>query len=67
MEIPTPDQIEAAAKSKGLSIAALCRRADVDGTAFHRWRAKKNVPNLATVQRLLDAIEQAPEQPKEPT
>ena len=61
MHIPTPDEIEAAANAKGLSIAALCRRADVDASAFHRWRAGKNVPNLATVKSMLDAIAAAPE------
>ena len=60
MQLPTPDEIAAAAKAKGLTIAAMCRRADVDATAFHRWRAGHGAPNLATVQKMIDAIEHEP-------
>lgn len=60
MEIPTPEQIEAAARAKGLSIAAMCRRADLDPSAFQRWKAGRNAPTVATVQRMLDAIEREP-------
>lgn len=66
MKIPTPDEIEAAATAKGLSIAAMCRRADVDASAFHRWRAARNIPNGATLQRMIDAIEAAPAKKKVP-
>jgi predicted transcriptional regulator len=59
MNIPTPEQIAAAAKDKGLSIAAMCRRADIDATAFYRWQKGTHVPNVATVQKMLDAIEAA--------
>lgn len=57
MDMPTPDQIEAAAFAKGLSIAAMCRRADLDPSAFHRWRSGKNLPSIGTVQKMIDAIE----------
>lgn len=60
MDIPTPDEIEAKASAKGLTIAAMCRRADVDATAFHRWRAGKNEPNVATLRKMIDAIEREP-------
>lgn len=60
MQIPTPAKIERAAAAKGLSIAAMCRRADIDATAFHRWKAGDGSPNIATVQKMLDAIARAP-------
>ena len=60
MQLPTPNDIEQAARAKGLSIAAMCRRADVDATAFHRWRAGDGAPNMATVQKMLDAIQREP-------
>jgi len=58
--MPTPDHIEDAAKAKGLSIASVCRRADIDPTAFQHWKAGKRMPNLGTVQKMIDAIEAAP-------
>ena len=61
MKIPTPDDIKEAAKAKGLSISGLCRRADVDTTAFYRWQKGENSPNVATVQKMLDAIEATPD------
>lgn len=60
IQIPTPEQIRAAAKSKGLTVAALCRRADMDTATFYRWEAGTGTPTLGTVQRLLDAIEREP-------
>ena len=60
MNIPSPDDIKAAAKAKGLSIAAVCRRANLDATAFYRWQKQINTPNLATVQKMIDAIDSAP-------
>lgn len=59
MKMPTPEEIEKAAKAKGLSIARMCRLADIDATAFHRWKADQNSPNVATVQKMLDAIKAA--------
>ena len=58
--MPTPADIEAAAEAKSLSIAAVCRRADIDPTAFQHWKAGKRMPNLGTVQKMIDAIEAAP-------
>jgi transcriptional regulator with XRE-family HTH domain len=59
MQIPTPDEIAAAAEAKGLSIAAMCRRADLEPSAFHRWKSGRNV-TVETIQRMLDAIAREP-------
>jgi predicted transcriptional regulator len=56
--LPTPDSIREAAKKKGLTIAALCRRADMDTATFYRWEYGRGSPTLGTIKRLLDAIEQ---------
>jgi DNA-binding transcriptional regulator YiaG len=60
LKIPEPKEIEAAAKAKGLSIAALCRRADIDPSTFNRWAAGRGVPSVRSVQRMIDAIEREP-------
>jgi predicted transcriptional regulator len=60
MEMPTPDQIAEAALEKGLSIGALCRRADVDAAIFYRWKAGRSSPTMRTIQKMLDAINDAP-------
>lgn len=59
IQLPTPDQIKAAARAKGLSIAAVCRRADIDKTSFYRWQ-KGKVPSGRIIQRMIDAIAQSP-------
>lgn len=60
MQLPTPAEIEAAADAKGLTIAALCRRADIDAATFRRWKAGDGTPTMATVQKMLDAITAEP-------
>lgn len=59
IRLPTPNEIEAAAIAKGLSVAALCRRADIDQSAFTRWKAGKT-PSGRVIQRMIDAIEREP-------
>ena len=61
MNIPTPQQIVEAAEAKGLSMAAVCRRADIDATAFYRWQKGTPKPNLMTVQKRVAAIDSAPQ------
>jgi hypothetical protein len=63
--MPTPADIEAAAAVRGLSIAAVCRRADIDQTAFQRWKAGKSMPSLRIIQKMVDAIEAVPIPPME--
>ena len=57
--LPTVSDIEAAARSAGLSIAALCRRADVTEGTFYRWKRGSGAPNMRIVQRFMDEIEAA--------
>jgi hypothetical protein len=56
LSIPSPDEVEKAAKACDLSIVQLCRKADIDASAFHRWRAGFSI-TTATLQKMLDAIE----------
>ena len=65
MKIPTADDIRDAAKAKGLSIAAMCRRADSDSTAFYHYASGKGAPNIATLQKWLDVIAATPDPPNE--
>lgn len=58
--IPTPKQVEDAAERRSLTIAQMCRRADIDPQTFHRWKAGKGMPTLASIQRMKDAIEREP-------
>jgi predicted transcriptional regulator len=58
LSIPTPDDIEKAAGRLGISVASLCRKADVAAELFYRWR-KGGAITTATLSRLLGAIRQA--------
>jgi len=58
--MPTPAAIEDAARARRISIASVCRRADIDPTAFQKWKAGKGSPNLSTIQKMIDAIEAVP-------
>lgn len=59
IHIPTPDEIKADAKAHGMSIAALCRHADVDAATYYRWR-KGKVPAVRIIQKLVDTINAYP-------
>jgi transcriptional regulator with XRE-family HTH domain len=56
MRVPTPDDIEAAALAKGLSIGALCRLAGLDASAFWRYRKGRQI-TVQTLQRMVAAVE----------
>jgi predicted transcriptional regulator len=60
IKLPTPDWIRDQATARGLSIPALCRRADMHPESFYRWNAGLGTPTLATVQKMLDAIAREP-------
>ena len=55
MEKITPKQIEAAAYASRLTMAEVCRRADVAASTF--WRASKGLQKLrpVTAAKLMDA------------
>jgi predicted transcriptional regulator len=59
LHVPTVSEIRAAAKERGLSIAALCRRADINQSAFYRWEKGKPMSYLV-IQKLIDTIAAAP-------
>lgn len=55
VELPKPADIETRAQAAGLSIADVCKRADIALSTFYRWKAGKTAPTLTICQRLLDA------------
>jgi predicted transcriptional regulator len=56
IHLPTWGEIEAACDAAGLTVAAMCRRADIDQAAFSRWKGGKGTPSLRTIQKMVDAI-----------
>lgn len=53
----TPQEIEDRARLAGLSLAEVCRRANVAQSTFTRWKAGLSEPRLAVYRRLLVATE----------
>lgn len=53
-----PEAIEARAAKAGLTMAAICRRADVANSTWTRWKQGKGV-SLAVYYRILSAVEKA--------
>lgn len=60
INMPTPELIREAAKAKGLTVASLCRRADMDKATFYRWEKKEGTPTLGSIQKLIDALDREP-------
>ncbi len=58
-QMPTAEQIARLAKERGLSIAALCRRADIDSATFYRWK-KGKLPSGRIIQKMIDVIAATP-------
>ena len=58
IHVPTPEDVENAARSVGLSIAALCREAKVDPSTYFRWRTGHRNMGIETVRRMVQVIEQ---------
>jgi hypothetical protein len=54
----SPGQIEVRAKSAGLIVTALCRRAGVAQSTFTRWKNGTTEPTLDVYRRLRDAAAQ---------
>ncbi|MFT9095170.1 MAG: helix-turn-helix transcriptional regulator [Gluconobacter cerinus] len=52
----TPEQIEQAAKQRGIGMVAVCREAGVSFSTYSRWRARKCEPTLGVYRRLLVAV-----------
>lgn len=49
------DAIEAALRSQGTSVAALCRAAEIHQSQWQRWKRGEALPNMRTWRRVLDA------------
>ncbi|MFZ2869637.1 helix-turn-helix domain-containing protein [Zavarzinia sp.] len=49
------DAIEVALRSRGTSVAALCRAAEIHQSQWQRWKRGEALPNMRTWQRVLDA------------
>ena len=56
VDLPSAAEIEAAAEKRGLSIARMCRLADVDASTFHRWKAQGSIPTVPTIVRFVTAL-----------
>ena len=56
LSIPTPADIMAAAKAKGLTIKQLCAKAGISDETFFRWRRGEHSIGTDKLQRLLDAL-----------
>tara|TARA_R110002126_G_scaffold2345_11_gene13523 strand:+ start:439 stop:726 length:288 start_codon:yes stop_codon:yes gene_type:complete len=60
-DLLTPHQIEAHATAAGLSMAEVCRRAQVATSTFSRWKSGKTEPTLDVYRRLRNAaLKEAP-------
>ena len=57
-DLPTPDEVKAAAKAVRLSILEMCRRAKIDPSTFHRWAKNPDRYALSTValQKLITVV-----------
>lgn len=62
MERPmTPSEMESMARERRLSIAQICREANVNQSTFQRWKQGSS-PTIGTYCDLLDAIDRLTEQ-----
>lgn len=52
----TPEAIEAEARDAGLSMAAVCRRANLADSTFRRWKGGDRSPTLVTIEAMRQAI-----------
>lgn len=66
IKLPTAREIVDAADRKGLTMQAVCRRADLDGSVLREWHRGNRNPSIANVQKMIDVIEAAPVPGKKP-
>lgn len=55
-KIPTPADFEDACAESGISVAKLCRMADIERSTFTKWKAGGGA-TLNTIEKLLAALE----------
>jgi transcriptional regulator with XRE-family HTH domain len=58
-DLLSPAEIERLADDAGLSVAELCKRANVAHTTFYRWRLGRTSPSLDIYQRLKEVLRAA--------
>jgi predicted transcriptional regulator len=56
LSIPTPQDVQDAAKSKGWTIKALCIKAGISQETFFRWRDGRHSIQVNKLQAMLDAL-----------
>ena len=59
MPLLTPADIEAKARSAGLTIAEVCRRAEIAQSTFWRWKHGATQPSIGVYGRLCSVIQSA--------
>jgi predicted transcriptional regulator len=55
----SPADVERLADEVGLSVAELCKRANIAHTTFYRWRVGRTSPTLDVYRRLQDVLRAA--------
>ncbi|BCZ76026.1 XRE family transcriptional regulator [Komagataeibacter phage phiKX1] len=50
------EDVETAAKQRGLTIPMLCSEAGVSHPTFYRWKAGAHTPTLKTYQKIIAAL-----------
>jgi transcriptional regulator with XRE-family HTH domain len=58
-EILSPIEIERLATGAGITLAELCRRAEISYSTFYRWRETRTTPSIDVYARLLKALRTA--------
>ena len=54
-DLLTPTEIEACARAGGLTMAQVCKRANVAQSTFSRWKAGSTEPTIGVYRRIVDA------------
>ena len=55
--LPSPSELEARAKSAGMSMREVCRSAGVSPSTFSRWKSGATSPTFAAFSRMVGAID----------
>ncbi len=53
--VPQPEDIEALAAKRGISVVALCREAGVSRLAFRRWQKGETSLTVSNLEKLIKA------------
>ena len=58
-DIPTPEEIKAAADAAGLTVPELSRRAQTAPSTFYRWLNRQHEPSGAIIQKWVNVVRAA--------